>query len=91
MISMGFSDFIPHFCLQNTERQALQSVREHKSQSDTQHETEITALSGNLAAVRQQLESSKRRARELEATVKSQAGDIQGVCVSGFSVTNVYI
>ena len=72
---------------QDAEKQALQSVREKRFKVDTQHETEITALSGNLATVRQQLEGSKRRARELEATVKSQAEDMQGECPPPFSAT----
>lgn len=73
---------------QDAEKQALRSVREQRLQVDTQHETEITALSGNLSAVRQQLEGSKRRARELEAIMKSQAGDMQGECMAPLSVTH---
>ncbi len=64
--------------LQSSEQKALQALEEQKRRADMQHEGEITALSSNLASLRQQVENGRRKAEEMEATVSSQSHQIQG-------------
>jgi len=56
----------------------LQSLQEQKAERDKQQEMELSALSQNLAAVRQQLEGSKVKVKELEGAMREKASKMQG-------------
>ena len=60
------------------EKSALQAAQAHKARADQQHAAEINALSSNLAALRQQNESSRQRTREIEGSLTAQSHELLG-------------
>lgn len=60
------------------EKSSLRAVEERKTRADEQHATEITALSSNLASLRQQNESSRRKAQEVEGRLTAQSHELLG-------------
>jgi len=63
---------------QSSEQEALRLLKEEKASSDSQYEAQLSALSSNLATVRQQLEGEKRKAQEMERRLHSQEKLIDG-------------
>ena len=63
---------------QSSEQEALRLLKEEKASSDSQHKAQLSALSSNLATVRQQLEGEKRKAQEMERRLHSQEKLIDG-------------
>ena len=53
-------------------------MKDHRERTDTKHQVELTALSSNLAAVRQQLESSKQKMDFSDAKIKGLNEQIRG-------------
>ena len=63
---------------QMEEKSALRTAEEHKMRADQQHASEITALSSNLASLRQQNEGSRRKAQEVEGRLTAQSHELLG-------------
>ena len=61
--------------------QELKSSREQKDRSDNQHQVELTALSSNLASLRQQGENSRKRLDQYDKKVKGLTEELEGVFV----------
>ena len=55
-----------------------QRLREEKEKADNQNQSQLTALGGNLATVRQQLEGERRKVEEREKRIHSQEMLIDG-------------
>ena len=60
--------------MQASKEEALQKMKEEKERGESQ----LAALSSNLATVRQQLDGEKRRGKEMERRGKMQDTRVEG-------------
>lgn len=56
----------------------MQSAREQKERSDRQHQVELTALSSNLASLRQQGENNRKKIEQYDKKLKGLTEDLEG-------------
>ena len=64
--------------MQTSSQQELTSLKENRDRAETQHQVEITALSSNLSALRQQLESGRRKVDSSETKMREMDRQITG-------------
>ena len=63
---------------QASSQQEVASLKEQRDRAETKHEMELTALSSNLAAVRQQVDSSQKKMDVSDAKVKGLTQQLEG-------------
>ena len=59
-------------------QQELSSLKEHRDRAENQHQVELTALSTNLASVRNQLESSRKKLDVYKVKVRGLTEELEG-------------
>ena len=61
-----------------TNQRKLDTLKADKERGDKKHETEFSALSSNLATLRQQLQSTKTRLSSTEEMLTQQSAQVKG-------------
>lgn len=69
---------------QAASQQEVASLKDHRERTDSKHQLELTALGSNLAAIRQQLESSKQKMDFSDAKIKGLNEQIKGAFSSSW-------
>jgi hypothetical protein len=66
---------------QASTQQEVSLLREQRDRVETKHQVELTALSSNLAAVRQQVEGGRKKMEMSEGKIRGLTQQLEGTCV----------